>query len=175
MVLTVYVLSDRDRARFASKIIRESETDCWLWRGGHFKKTGYALFNVKCTDGKWRPTVAHRVSYLIAFGELPPEDTDHHCRNHGCVNPSHLEATTRQVNFLRGGHMTAISVCMNRCDEGHEFTEENTYVRESGKRECRICMRRRDNKRSGKRNEHYRKMYRNRKTREAASTAAGGG
>lgn len=172
MSLTVYALTERDKSRFESKVIRDvSETGCWLWRGGHFKKTGYAIFNVKCTDGKWRPTTAHRVSYLIAFGVLPPEDTDHLCRNHTCVNPAHLEAATRQVNFLRGGHLTAIAVSMNRCDQGHEFTEENTYTRSSGKRECRICMRKRDNKRSGTRAAHYREMYRKRKTRETASTA----
>lgn len=167
-----YTLTDRDRERFESKVIRDTGTDCWHWRGAHFKKTGYAIFNVKCTDGKWRPTVAHRVSYLIRWGQLPFADTDHTCRNHGCVNPAHLEATTRQVNFLRGGHMTAISVAMNRCDKGHAFTEENTYVKPDGRRECRTCMRARDNKRSGTRQEHYRKMYRQRKARQAESASA---
>lgn len=169
-----YELTDQDRERFESKVIRDTGTDCWHWRGGHFKKTGYAIFNVKCTDGKWRPTVAHRVSYLIRWGQLPFADTDHDCRDHGCVNPAHLEATSRRINFLRGGHMTAISVAMNRCDKGHEFTDENTYVRKSGKRECRACMRTRDNarNRSGARREHYARMYRQRKARQAESTSA---
>jgi hypothetical protein len=167
-----YELTERDRERFEGKVVRATGTGCWHWRGGHFKKTGYAIFNVKCTDGKWRPTVAHRVSFLLAYGYLPPGDTDHDCRNHGCVNPAHLEATTRRINFLRGAHMTAIAVAMNRCGQGHEYTEENTYVKPNGKRECRTCMRARDNKRSGTRQEHYRKMYRQRKARQAESPSA---
>lgn len=167
-----YELTRRDRERFETKVIRNTGTACWHWRGAHFKKTGYAVFNVKCADGKWRPTVAHRASFLIEHGFLPPEDTDHLCRNHGCVNPAHLEAATRSVNFLRGGHMTAISVAMNRCDQGHEFTTKNTYTRPDGRRECRACMRTRDNKRSGTRQEHYRRMYQQRKVRRAESASA---
>lgn len=166
-----YELTDRDRARFESKVIREPGVECWHWRGAHFQKTGYAVFNVKCLDGKWRPTVGHRVSYLIAYGELPAEDTDHLCRNHGCVNPAHLEATSRSVNFLRGAHQTATSVAMNRCDKGHEFTEANTITRKDGRRECRVCARARDRLRNadGARKEHYARMYQQRKARQQAA------
>jgi hypothetical protein len=61
---------------------------------------------------------------------------------------------------------------MNRCGQGHEFTADNTYTKPDGRRECRICMRARDNKRSGTRQEHYRKMYRQRKERQAESASA---
>jgi hypothetical protein len=164
----MYTLTDRDVQRFLSKVVL-GDNGCLEWAGGHFKQTGYATFNVKCEDGKWRPTVSHRVAFLLTYGYLPPEDTDHQCRNHGCVNPEHLESTTRQFNFLRGAHVTAMSVFMNRCPQGHEFTEENTYTRRSGKRECRKCMRRRDNQRSGTRQAHYRKMYQERKARQQAA------
>lgn len=70
--------------------------------------------------------------------------------------------------------MTAISVFVNRCDKGHEFTEENTYVKSDGRRECRTCMRLRDNarNRNGGRKEHYARMYQNRKARQAVSATA---
>ena len=173
--LTRYVLTDRDRARFLGKVL-PGYNGCHEWDGAHFKQNGYACFNVKCEDGKWRPTVAHRVAYKLLIGPLDDAlDVDHACRNHGCVNPEHFEAVPRQWNFLRGAHTTAISVFMNRCLQGHEFTEENTYTKPNGKRQCRICMRKQDNKRSGTRQAHYRKMYQNRKSRMAGSSSAEGG
>lgn len=156
-----YTLTSRDAARFETKYVVDGVTGCWVWQSALFQKTRYSVFNVKCTDGKWRPTVGHRVSYELSVGEIPENfDIDHLCRN-------------RQWNFLRGAHETAMLVAMNRCPEGHEFTEDNTYTRKSGKRECRTCMRRRDNQRSGTRKEHYQKMYKNRKMRQ--ETAAEGG
>jgi hypothetical protein len=165
-----YTLTDRDAARFARKHSIDGVTGCWVWQGTVFQKTKYSLFNVKYTDGKWRPTVGHRVSYELHKGPIPATfDIDHLCRNRQCVNPAHLEAVPRQKNFLRGAHVTAICVSMNRCPRGHEFTEENTFVRKSGKRECRTCMRNRDKlrNRNGGRREHYARMYQQRKQRAA--------
>jgi len=165
-----YVLSTKDEARFRTKYTVDGTTGCWIWHGSRFQKTQYSLFNVKCTDGVWRPTVGHRVSYELHKGEIPiGHDIDHLCRNRQCVNPQHLEAVTRQLNFLRGAHETAILVSMNRCPKGHEFTEENTITRPNGKRECRTCVRARDRlrNRNGGRREHYARMYKQRKQRAA--------
>src|SRR5688572_6988649 len=58
--------------RFESKVIRPSPSGCWGWAGSFFKTTGYALFNMPSpTDGVWRPTVAHRVSYQLHVGDIP--------------------------------------------------------------------------------------------------------
>lgn len=154
--------------RFDSKLT-PGPGDCWGWSAAHFKKTGYALFCVRCADGKWRPTVAHRVAYELYRAEIPPGlELDHLCRNHGCVNPWHLEPVTRAVNMARGMLPTAVFARENRCARGHEMTVENTITRPNGKRECRTCARARDNARSGTRQEHYRKMYRQRKQRQLA-------
>ncbi len=167
-----YTLSDRDRARFSRKH-HVTNTGCWEWDGSLFQRTGYGVFSVKYLDGVWKSTTAHRVSYRLHKGEIPATfDIDHLCRNRKCVNPAHLEAVSRQWNFLRGAHETAMLVAMNRCPEGHEFTEANTYTRKSGKRECRACLRRRDNKRSGTRKDHYKKMYQNRKKRQETAVEA---
>ena len=170
-----YSLTDRDAARFRTKHVVDGTTGCWTWCGSFFDKTRYSLFNVKCTDGVWRPTVGHRVSYILHKGEIPSGfDIDHLCRNRRCVNPAHLEAVTRQLNFLRGAHETALLVSMNRCPKGHEFTEENTITRPNGKRECRTCTRARDRlrNRNGGRREHYAQMYQKRKR---AQTGGDGG
>lgn len=140
---------------------------CWGWRGGHFKQTGYAIFNVRCADGKWRPTTAHRVAWRMYRGEFDPDlEPDHLCRNRGCVNPWHAEPVTRRVNTQRGMSPTAVLARENRCPQGHEFTEANTVRRKNGKRECRTCVRERDRKRNPGRKEHYRKMYQQRKQRQ---------
>lgn len=174
---------------------------CWAWSGAHFQKTGYAMFSVKCEDGKWRPTTAHRIAWRLYRGEFDPElEPDHLCRNRGCVNPWHGDPVTRSVNMLRGMHPTAVLIrermssanlteaqyqsilsagrtaraarkADGACLHGHEMTEENTLRRKNGKHECRTCVRERDNARNqnGRRQEHYRKMYQQRKQRALAS------
>ncbi len=65
---------------FFAKICYGS-TSCWYWRGCR-DKLGYGRF----TLGK-----AHRVSYQIFKGEIPPKmSVLHRCDVRNCVNPDHL-------------------------------------------------------------------------------------
>lgn len=141
-----YTLSESDAQRFWSKVDKTS--DCWTWTGSHFKQTGYALFNVKMTDGVWRPTTAHRVAYRLSTGPIPDGLVlDHLCRNRWCVNPAHLEPVTRGENVLRGEGRSAQQARWTECPRGHSFDGPNTYIRPSGKRECRTCMNARESRR----------------------------
>ncbi|MBS1771189.1 MAG: HNH endonuclease [Acidobacteria bacterium] len=82
---------------------------------------------------------AHRLSYLIHKGEIPPGlQLDHLCRNRACVNPDHLEAVTVLENMLRAPRYQDKS----RCPHGHEMTKQNSmpikYPSKIGYR-CRAC------------------------------------
>jgi hypothetical protein len=117
---------------------------CWIWAGTR-NADGYGLISLS----RAKSDFAHRVSYQLLVGPIPPGlQIDHRCRVRACVNPAHLEAVTCQVNILRSP-FTVASRLANRthCNHGHEFTEANTAWARSGRgrdpdrryRECREC------------------------------------
>lgn len=88
-------------ARFWSKVDRKSAGECWPWIGRR-DKDGYGRLMVNK-----RSIGAHRVSYRLAFGEIPDGlQVRHDCDNPRCVNPDHLLIGTNQDNvydsLLRG-------------------------------------------------------------------------
>lgn len=121
----------------------EPNSGCWLWVGA------VAGSNTHRYGVMWFPehknnTPAHRVSYMLAKGEIPEGyDIDHLCRNTYCVNPDHLEAVTHKENMARGVQFDIGSIqrSITHCPQGHEYTTENTYVCKRGKRYCRSCQR----------------------------------
>lgn len=117
------------------KYTRPAENGCWEWIGS--TNGGYG----KITINK-RTYKAHRVTYELFVGPIPAGlDIDHLCRNHGCVNPAHLEPVTRRENLLRGVGTTARNAAKTHCPRGHAYTPENTHRRADGSRRCRICGR----------------------------------
>lgn len=121
--------------RFWAKVSVGGPDDCWTWDGAR-QAGGYGRFMVSSSPRVL--ALAHRFAYERICGPIPDDLTlDHLCRNTACVNPAHLEHVTRELNALRGSRNAA----KTHCDQGHEFTEANTYVAPSrpSVRCCRAC------------------------------------
>ena len=125
--------------RFRAKI-EITETGCHQWIGAT-AGDGYGLFHVEVTPtGVPRREYAHRWAYERYVGPIPDGLViDHLCRNHGCVNPSHLEAVTQQVNLARGVGNSS----RTHCPSGHPYSGDNLRTHR-GKRYCRTCAAARD-------------------------------
>jgi hypothetical protein len=123
-------LADKDLDRFLTKFEQKGPDDCWLWKG-RLDRAGYGHFVID-----YRPYPAHRVSYMLAVGEIPKGAQVHHkCERPACINPDHLEALAPKDHArASSGH----GVNKTHCKRGHEFTPANTYLR-NGNRCCRAC------------------------------------
>lgn len=125
--------------RFWSKVILGGPDECWMWTGVRTGtrngKVRYGQFSV---NGKM--IVAHRVAWELTHGPIPEGLLpDHQCREHGCVNPGHLELVTNQENILRGVGPTAVNAKKTHCIHGHRFNERNTIIRIRGGQRTRAC------------------------------------
>lgn len=114
----------------------DASGDCWEWTGG-CDTQGYGRFYF--SPGHY--DLSHRHAWVVLVGPIPAGmQLDHLCRNRRCVNPDHLEPVTRRVNILRGYSPVAIRARQTECIRGHEFTPENTRIK-NGYRNCRACHR----------------------------------
>jgi hypothetical protein len=120
------------KTRLFEKVLIDPSTECWIWAASTWK--GYGRINVD-----QRPEGAHVAMYRVYGGVISDGLTlDHLCRNTLCVNPEHLEPTTRAENTLRQlaaiGHHNALKT---HCVNGHEFSPDN--IRAGLKPHHRVC------------------------------------
>lgn len=131
--------------KLAARMDIDPDTGCWLWTGA--SRNNYGTIWI---DG--RSLTSHKVAYEMLVGPVPEGlDVDHvchsedlscpggvTCRHRLCFNPDHLEPVTRRENAHRGRGPHGNT----HCPQGHEYSTENTIVRndnnEPGRR-CRIC------------------------------------
>lgn len=132
-------LDTEELRRFSEKYVPEPNSGCWLWTGG--VRDGYGVMSLR-----GRHENAHRVAYRHFVGPISEGMVvDHLCRVRCCVNPAHLEPVTQQKNVRRGEtglnlmeQAEAIRTA-SHCQNGHEYTPDNTYFRKSGTRRCKTC------------------------------------
>lgn len=133
------MIPERVKDRFWARVETGAPDECWLWKMST-TKAGYG--QIGWHDGKTVTALAHRVAYELSVGPIPEGLVlDHLCRTPRCCNPAHLEAVTQRENIMRGTSPVARLVGATHCKNGHEWNEQNTWVRREGTRECRACRR----------------------------------
>lgn len=123
---------------------------CYIWTGARTgRDRNYGHINIGMVDGKYRYKKVHVIVWEYIYGPVPKDKVlDHLCQNGICVFPLHFELVTNKVNILRGSCPSAINARKDEYIYGHLYTMENTYRRpgKSG-RECRICLKARNDRR----------------------------
>lgn len=74
------------------KKVEKKNNDCWNWKAS--TRAGYGAFKVN-----GRVESAHRISYLLHYGEEASNLVLHKCDNKKCVNPNHLYDGTYSDNI----------------------------------------------------------------------------
>ena len=121
---------------------------CWLWRGAPSGTMGYG----QCYDERGRRTYAHRISWRMAYGNIPIGlCVLHACDVPLCVNPNHLFLGTLADNCRDrdrkgrtgkgfGGFTHPLKT---HCKHGHDLSD--AYLIDKH-RVCRACSKMRNAK-----------------------------
>lgn len=129
-----------DMERLLSRIVVNDPTGCWLYTGAK-NSHGYGTLNFR-----GRQNIAHRVSWTLHRGEIPPGQwVLHRCDVPRCCNPDHLFLGDAKVNnadmVAKGRHSRQQRT---HCPQGHPYAGENLILNKRGARvfrACRICKR----------------------------------
>ncbi len=142
-------LSEREAARFWSKVDIAGPDDCWLWTAST-DTNGYGLFWLNGTMPR-----AHRVAYEACVGPIPDGLQLHHrCRTKHCINPTHLQVVTPLEHTHLGNNAGAQNAAKTHCPKGHPYDEANTLLHQ-GSRFCLACKRRYEQERYSRSKERF--------------------
>lgn len=108
-----------DIESFMARVEFEPNSGCWLWSGA----PGSGGYGVVKYDG--RNQKAHRVSWALHTGAMPPRDRKvcHRCDTPACVNPGHLWLGTQQDNIA-----DMVAKGRHRAPSGHFGTRSSVAV-----------------------------------------------
>lgn len=112
---------------------------CLLYKGAH-DNHGYPVVS---SDGKGGRIRLHRLVSILFLGLHEWEEDQlslHKCKTKGCFSSEHLYVGSRSDNgrdIVKDGNNYFSNKV--RCPQGHEYTQENTFVNIHGGRICRIC------------------------------------
>lgn len=155
-----------------AKVDKNGPGGCWIWTGGTLDGYGWLWW-------QGRSQHAHRVSWTILVGPLRPDQILHHkCENRKCVNPNHLEATTRKHHTMtfHPNDICATNSRKTHCPHGHPYAEGNIVNLTRGNRECLTCHNQRtrewDARRKAKDPEAFNAAQRKRRAAAKAGMAA---
>jgi hypothetical protein len=139
---------DRDYLRLYDEV-EQVDSGC-IHYGKSVNSSGYGSFSV-VVDGKQKTTGAHRAAYIFAYGSISDDQVvDHLCHDaticaggprdshRKCVNPLHLQATTRVGNVKRD-RLSTLWHAYPMIGDGHVENVEGEYVYPDGHAQCNVC------------------------------------
>lgn len=109
--------------------------DCWEWLGG-CTKFGHGGFMREDQSS----TSAHRMMWILKWGEPGPLVVRHKCDNPPCVNPNHLELGTHADNAQDRVKRGRNGPCGRRVQESCKRGHNNWKFATDGRRRCLSCI-----------------------------------
>jgi hypothetical protein len=124
--------------RLWEKIEVGAHWECWPFAAKACDRDGYGQLWADGVTYK-----AHRLVWEYTYGPIPPGlHVLHHCDNPSCCNPEHLfigtDLDNNQDMVAKGRHG---NLRKTHCPQNHLYSGDNLYIRPSGRRGCRQCIR----------------------------------
>lgn len=121
------------------------------------KSSGHLQIALSGKDGRKKTFRVHQL-VLLAFAGPCPDGLE---TLHGDGNPANNVLTNLRYGTRAENHQDRLrhgdnhNAAKTHCIRGHEFTPENTYIQNHGKRGCRACLQVRNDARPRKTTRTY--------------------